>query len=174
MHKKLTLRKLTYLALGFSQVLAACGSGGDDQAAPPPSPAPPAPAPPSTGLLGWQLTTSNIGLAPHGLACDSLPQYQGSGEPASGTVIRQMRVTVPLDLSNGNILIEKSCIRPSSVGSHHAYLVTTTICNGNGCQATSVGNVVIRDSEIDAWGAILILSGRTTSMMAGGEESKAA
>jgi chitodextrinase len=113
------------------------------------APLPPGPNPP-LGRRGWELTQANVGLLPHGLSCQSLPLYQGSAKPAAGTVIRQVRVTVPLDLSNGNILIEKSCIQPDSVGSHHAYLVTTTICDANGCRATSTGNVVIRDSEIDA------------------------
>lgn len=98
---------------------------------------------------GWMLTTVNIGLAPHGLDCNTLPLYQGSGKPAAGTIIREVRVTTPLDLSNGNILIERACIRPASVGSHHAYLVTTTICEGGECRAPAVGDVVIRDSEID-------------------------
>jgi hypothetical protein len=148
-------RRLVTLALTLSQALGACGGAGKDPAPAPPAPSPtpptPSPAPIPSSLPGWQLTTADIGLTPHGLNCDVLPPYQGSAKPPAGTVIRQMRVTVPLDLSNGNILIEKSCIRPGAVGGHNSYLVTTTICNGSGCQATAgVGNVVIRDSEIDA------------------------
>lgn len=60
------------------------------------------------------------------------------------------RVTGPLDLSNGNITVEKSCIRPQSVGYHNAFLVTTTICGNNGCSATPTGGVIIKDSDIDA------------------------
>lgn len=146
MYDESNQHRLACVALGLSQVLAACGGGGGEQSGAPP----PAPAPAPSGLLGWQLTTTNIGLAPHGLTCDTLPAYQGSAKPPAGTVIREMRVTVPLDLSNGDILIERSCIRPASVGSHHAYLVTTTACGGSGCQAPLIGNVVIRDSEIDA------------------------
>jgi hypothetical protein len=154
LHRPTRRLRLWCMALLFSQALAGCGGGGSEPAPPVPSPSPPppgaGPTPPAAPLLGWQLTATNIGLAPHGLACDSFPVYQGSAKPAAGTVIRQVRVTVPLDLSNGNILVEKSCIRPGTVGSHNAFLVTTTICSGNSCQATSVGNVVIRDSEIDA------------------------
>ncbi|WP_425260967.1 hypothetical protein ACPOLB_08865 [Rubrivivax sp. RP6-9] len=159
MHEEATPRAPACLVLAFAQVLAACGGDGAGPApdstppppiAPPPAAPAPAPSPAPAPLLGWQLTTSNIGLAPHGLRCDALPLYTGSAKPAPGTVIRNMRVTVPLDLSSGNILIEKSCIRPNSVGSHHAYLVTTTVCGDDGCQATAAGNVVIRDSEIDA------------------------
>jgi hypothetical protein len=57
---------------------------------------------------------------------------------------------VPLDLSAGNILIDKSCIQPTTVGNHHSYIVTTTVCGEGGCLAPKLGDVVIRDSEIDA------------------------
>lgn len=101
-------------------------------------------------LKGWQLTTSNVGLAPYGLSCGALPAYTGSAKPAAGTVISQRRIEVPLDLSNGRITVEKSCIKPRSTGYHNAFLVTTTTCSGNSCSATREGGVVIRDSEIDA------------------------
>jgi hypothetical protein len=113
-----------------------CGATGQCEATP--------------GLRGWQLTSTNVGLAPHGLSCESLPAYTGSLKPASGARIGGARITGPLDLSNGDIIVEKSCIRPTSVGSHNGFLVTTTICTGNGCSATPVGKVIVRDSEIDA------------------------
>lgn len=106
------------------------------------------PVKPPAGLKGWEITPTNIGLAPHGLTCDKLPAYTGLGRPARGAVISNLRVTVPLDLSNGDITVEKSCIRPTSVGYHNNFLVTTTMCGSN-CSATEVGNVVVRDSEID-------------------------
>lgn len=105
---------------------------------------------PPASLMGWQLTATNVGLAPHGLSCATLPAYTGSLKPASGTVLSGVRITGPLDLSNGNITVEKSCIKPTSVGYHNSFLVTTTVCSGNSCSATAAGNVVIRDSEIDA------------------------
>ncbi|GAA0604965.1 hypothetical protein GCM10009534_44650 [Kribbella sandramycini] len=108
--------------------------------------------PPTTkpvGLLGWQLTTKNVGLAPHGLSCASLPLYTGSAKPAAGTVLSKVRIEQPLDLSNGRITVDKSCIKPKSTGYHNAFLVTTTVCAAN-CSATKEGQVVIRDSEIDA------------------------
>jgi hypothetical protein len=107
-------------------------------------------APAGASLLGWQLTTTNVGLAPHGLSCDSLPAYTGSLKPATGARISGVRINGPLDLSNGDIVVDKSCIRPTSVGYHNNFLVTTTICAGNGCSATPVGKVVVRDSEVDA------------------------
>ena len=109
-------------------------------------------APVGASLLGWQLTTTNVGLAAHGLGCDALPAYTGSLKPESGARISNVRITGPLDLSNGDIIVEKSCIRPTSVGYHNSFLVTTTICAGDGCSATALGKVIVRDSEVDASG----------------------
>lgn len=106
-------------------------------------------APPAGVRKGWELTASNVGLAPFGLSCDTLPLYIGPAKPLAGNTISGYRIEVPLDLSNGNILIEKSCIKPMQVGSHNEYLVTTTTCAAS-CTATTAGNVVIRDSEITA------------------------
>jgi hypothetical protein len=105
---------------------------------------------PPASLMGWQLTAQNVGLAPHGLTCDTLPLYIGPAKPLGGNTISGYRIEQPLDLSNGNILVEKSCIKPSSTGYHNIFLVTTTVCSGNGCSATTAGNVTIRDSEITA------------------------
>lgn len=108
--------------------------------------------PPQT-LMGWQLNENNIGLKPKGLDCNSLPEYAGpidrdSFKPANGAVISGKRISRSLDLTNGNITIEKSCIVPRNVGYHNGFLVTTTICSGNDCWATEQGEVIIRDSEI--------------------------
>lgn len=105
---------------------------------------------PPADLMGWQLTAQNVGLAPHGLTCASLPLYIGPAKPLAGNTISGYRIEQPLDLSNGNLLIEKSCIKPSTTGYHNSFLVTTTVCSGNGCSATTAGNVTIRDSEITA------------------------
>jgi hypothetical protein len=99
-------------------------------------------------LKGWELTTGNVGLAPHGLSCESLQPYTGPQRPARGATIYRKLVTVPLDLYNGDITIDQSCIKPTSVGGHNDYLVTTTDCSA-ACKATAVGNVVIKDSEIN-------------------------
>lgn len=104
---------------------------------------------PPAGLKGWQITATNVGLAPKGLSCSTLPAYTGSLKPARGSRISTVRITGPLDLSNGDIVVEHSCIRPTSTGYHNAFLVTTTTCAAS-CTATTVGGVVIRDSEIDA------------------------
>lgn len=107
-------------------------------------------APPSQAeLLGWQLTSQNTGLAPHGLTCGGLPIYTGSTKPASGTIISQVRINSGLDLSNGNITVEKSCIQPTSAGLGLPIITTTNynICNPDCVVAPS--SVTIRDSEID-------------------------
>lgn len=72
--------------------------------------------PPSGNLLGWELTTSNTGLAQHGINGATLPTYTGSQTPAAGSVISQMKITQPLDLSNGNITLDRCLIQPTSVG----------------------------------------------------------
>lgn len=120
-------------------------TGGDGDSTPTPGGG--TPTPPSAG---WLLTSTNTGLAPYGLSCGSLPSYTGSGKPAAGTVISNKRVNTTLDLSNGNITIEKSCIRPTSVGQGLSIMTTTDLnnCGSNGCAVTP-SLVTIRDSEID-------------------------
>lgn len=100
---------------------------------------------PAAALKGWQLTPTNTGLAPHGLSCDSLAAYAGSSKPAAGTVITEKRISSSMDLSNGNITIERSCIRPTGGGAN-ALLTTTDF---NQCCSPTTGVVTIRDSEIN-------------------------
>ncbi|HET9411419.1 MAG TPA: hypothetical protein VFO38_01060 [Candidatus Saccharimonadales bacterium] len=99
-------------------------------------------------LLGWQLSAANTGLAAKGLSCDSLPVYAGADKPASGTVISQKKITTPLNLINGNITIEQSCIKPTTT--FGVGLLSTTDYDNctTTCPVTS-GPVVVRDSEID-------------------------
>jgi len=106
-----------------------------------------------TPLLGWQLNESNVGLKPKGLECNSLPEYSGpidreSFKPEKGAVISGKKFSRPLDLTNGSIRIENSCIIPKNVGYHNNFLITTTTCVNNDCWAAEQGEVVIRDSEI--------------------------
>lgn len=101
---------------------------------------------PSIGVLhGWDLAPTNTGLARYGLTCDALPAYAGSDRPDAGTLISEVRIVQPLNLSAGNITIERSCIQPTSVV--HGDPVLTTTDNNTG-QITNSG-VTIRDSEID-------------------------
>lgn len=96
---------------------------------------------------GWRINARRVGLAPHGLSCSNLPTYRGPARPARGAVISKRLITRPLDLSRGDILVTKSCIRPTSTGYHNNFLVTTTTCRSS-CWATKVGRVRIKDSEI--------------------------
>jgi hypothetical protein len=124
---------------------------GTDAGTPPPTPTtPPTTPPPTTSLKGWQLTASNTGIARIGLTCASLPLYSGPVKPAAGTTISGKRLEHGLDLSAGSIVIEKSCIRPTSVGRGMPVLSTTDYnrCNANGCPV-SPSLVTIRDSDID-------------------------
>lgn len=100
-------------------------------------------------LRGWQLTSTNTGLTAVGLSCDGLPRYTGPAKPASGAVLTEVLIDRVLDLSAGDITIERSCIRPKSVtaGTH---LLTTTdygACVNDQCPPAK-GRVTIRDSEI--------------------------
>lgn len=113
------------------------------------------PTTPATGLMGWQLNARNVGLAPFGLSCSSLPQYTGSLTPAAGTRISGVRVEGNLDLRNGDIVVERSCIRPrsgSSASSGTAAIVSNFVCGRDSCPVISAKSIVIRDSEIDASG----------------------
>ena len=79
-------------------------AGGATVPTPTPSPTPtptPTPTPAPTGLRGWQLTSTNIGLAPHGLSCNTLPAYTGSGKPAAGREISGKRIETPLTSRRG-------------------------------------------------------------------------
>lgn len=105
----------------------------------------------STGgtLAGWQLTSTNTGLAPHGLSCGSLPLYTGGGKPVAGTFISGKRIATTLDLSAGGITIEKSCIQPPSVGQGFPLTTTTDYNNCPSDCALAPTTVTIRDSEFD-------------------------
>ena len=121
---------------------------GTPEPAPSPTPNNPGNPAPAVSLLGWQLNASNTGLAPKGLSCNSLPVYSGSSKPAAGTVITEKRITTPLNLSNGNITIDRSCIKPTSViGQGLVTSVDYDAC-GSSCPP-GVGQVTIRDSEFD-------------------------
>lgn len=121
---------------------------------PPPTTPPPTTPPPTTGLKGWQLTPTSVGLAPHGLSCATLPEYNGpvsngNFKPAAGSVISGVRISRPMNLSNGNITIEKSCIKGNGIINGQGMVVTWEPDGcGNQCSPAR-GPVTIRDSEFD-------------------------
>ncbi|AXE38683.1 DUF4082 domain-containing protein [Acidipropionibacterium virtanenii] len=109
----------------------------------------------ATGLMGWQLNARNVGLAPFGLSCSSLPLYTGSLTPAAGTRISGVRIVGGLDLRNGDIVVERSCIQPRSgatAASGTAAIVSNFVCGADSCPVISQKSIIIRDSEIDASG----------------------
>lgn len=95
--------------------------------------------------FGWAITADNVGLRSRGLSCAELAEYEGSGVVPRGTTISQKRITRPLDLSEGWITIERSCVQPVTVG-RGLPAVTTTNLN---TLTTAQGPVEIRDSEFD-------------------------
>lgn len=109
---------------------------------------------PSIGsLMGWQLNATNVGLAPFGLKCSSLPRYTGSLTPAAGSRISGVRIVGHLDLRNGDIIVERSCIQPAvgaQAESGTASIVSNFVCGSDSCPVISDKTIVIRDSEIDA------------------------
>lgn len=113
-------------------------------------PAPPAPAGRQGELKGWELNESNAGLAGVGLSCAELPRYTGDEKVPAGATITGKRIETTLDLSAGNITVERSCIRPRAV-SRGLPLVSTADynrCDANGC-APPPAPVTLRDCEID-------------------------
>lgn len=123
--------------------------GADAPAAP--SAAPPGDAEDDAAVRpGWELGPGSVGLAPLGLSCAELPRYTGPVRPAAGTTIREVRVESPLDLSAGDIVVERTCVRPLTLGRGLPVLTTTdyTDCDADGCRPAA-GPVTVRDCEID-------------------------
>jgi hypothetical protein len=120
------------------------------------TPSAPATSSPSTSLMGWQLNANNVGLAPFGLKCSSLPRYTGSLTPAAGTHISGVRIVGHLDLRNGGIVVERSCIQPvvgAQGSSGTESIVSNFVCGRDSCPVISDRTIIIRDSEIDATAA---------------------
>lgn len=95
--------------------------------------------------FGWAVTSDNVGLRSRGLSCEELPEYDGPAAVPRGTSISQRRITRPLDLSEGWIIIERSCVQPTSVGMGLPAVTTTNL----NTLTTAKGPVEIRDSEFD-------------------------
>jgi hypothetical protein len=95
---------------------------------------------------GWQLDERNTGLAGVGIVKEELPLYTGPARPERGTVIREQRIETGLDLSAGDITIERCWIHPATVGAGMPVLVTY---DNNRDTAPAPAMVTIRDSDID-------------------------
>jgi hypothetical protein len=106
------------------------------------------PVDPITGLRGWQLNATNIGLAPFGIDGSQLPVYTGPYEIPAGSYITGMKFTRPVSLIQGNITIEKSLFQPTSLGIGQAAVSATAYSNNQ--WVAPPNTVTIRDSEFDA------------------------
>lgn len=110
----------------------------------------PQPVPGVSGTSGWELNAGNTGLGRLGTSCDQLARYTGPDRPGAGSVISGKRIESTLDLSAGNITVERSCVRPTQASAGSAVITTTdnNNCGGDSCAVTPA-MVTIRDSEID-------------------------
>jgi hypothetical protein len=133
---------------------------GNNPTPPPPSnnptPLPPSnnptplpPVNPSTSLKGWELNRRNTGLAAHGLVGSQLPAYSGPIVIPAGSVISGVRFTGNIDLSRGNIVIEKCCFRPVPSEYGQGLPLATTTDFQREPYPPAPSKVIIRDCEFD-------------------------
>lgn len=95
---------------------------------------------------GWQVNETNTGLAGVGLTCDSLPTYTGPEKPTAGTTITLQKITYPeLILSNGNITLDRVCVKPTSAGNR----MSIVFGYNPDTAGNQLGDVTIKDSDID-------------------------
>jgi hypothetical protein len=99
-------------------------------------------------LKGWELNETNTGLAGVGIDKNTLPDctlpvnpWGSRIEPAAGSVIHDVRINDPLDLSAGNITIERCWIAPAGINLYTGDIVT-------GWPSSGKPNI-IRDCDID-------------------------
>jgi hypothetical protein len=98
-------------------------------------------------LKGWQLNSGNTGLAGVGIVPSSLPLYTGPAKPDAGTVITELRIDKTLDLSNGDVTIERCWIQPTSIT--RGLNVMVSYDNNNDPPTPAQSPVTIRDCDID-------------------------
>lgn len=99
----------------------------------------------SRSTKGWELTADNTGLRSVGLECAKLAAYTGPTDVPAGTRIVEQRISTTVNLSQGDIVIERSCIQPTQADRGMPVVGTT---NYNTMTPVS-GKVIIRDSEFD-------------------------
>lgn len=104
---------------------------------------------PGGTLLGWQLTTSNIGLVGAGVDRASLAVYSGPSQLARGTTITDRKITVPIDMYAGDCTLRRCWIAPTSLGNPNGAFVSTVRFVGADNAQSPVGNNLVEDCEID-------------------------
>ena len=93
---------------------------------------------------GWELNSSNVGLAYYGINKTSLPLYTGPSSVPEGTTITEKRIAVDtLGLDAGNIIIERCWINPSDPNPGNPFATT-----GDEPDITPT-RVIIRDCDFD-------------------------
>lgn len=140
---------------------ARSGTSGNNSSSSKSNAKPGIPATPAE-LPGWQRSAANTGLASAGLSCSKLPAYTGANPIPAGSVVSGVRFTsAPIDLSKGNITIDRSCFQPTSIGSVLPFATTTgSVCGGTGC-VIALFQVTISNSEFD--GSLLSAQSAATS-----------
>lgn len=129
--------------LCVAALMIATACVGPAALAPHPTSTPKSPSAPQRA--GWTVDASTVGLAPLGLSCDSLPKYSGDFRVPHGSRISGVLIPTGLDLSEGDIIIDRSCIQPISVGAGMPVLTTFDYDT----MRVTKDRVVIRNSEID-------------------------
>ena len=83
----------------------------------------PIPNPPANAVsYGWQLTSTNTGLAGAGINATTLPTFQGT--VSAGMTISRMKITTSLDLSNiPNVTLDHVLLIPHAGGNIRALIL---------------------------------------------------
>jgi hypothetical protein len=131
-------------------------------------------------LKGWELNENNTGIAGAGLSTSTMTNYTGPTAVPAGTTIREKIITQILDLSAGNIAIERCYICPTTAnwqpfvggivpaGSANAVRVSSCTIDGSGvtsdndiCEtwAVCLNNAVIENCNIKNLGSGIWMGG---------------
>ena len=118
-------------------------------------------------LKGWELNENNTGLAGVGIDKNTLPDCNIPDKPAAGSTFSNCKIKKWVDLSNGNITIERCFIQPSMDN----YTIPGSSYTNHGVailhmDLDSPNPVIIRDCDID--GSLIPVEAGNNSIIAGG------
>lgn len=108
--------------------------------------------PPSVGLMGWQVNASTVGLAAKGLSCNLLQLYSGPSKLQAGQTYSLLRFEQYVDLSAGNVILDRVCVRPRNQGVLGSLVSTTVYAPSGDCCFYGLPpgtTATVKDSEID-------------------------
>ena len=101
----------------------------------------------SSPTYGWELNASNTGLARLGIDGNLLPLYTGPSVVPANTTISLKKITLDeLICYNGNIIIDRCLIKPSTLSNRASIVFGYNPDLGYG----QLGPVTIQDCDIDA------------------------